>query len=809
MPSGLRRLAWSVAGMSVAALAYQLLLMRWLAIAHWHPFAVVIISLALLGHGASGSVLAVLGARAVRRFDALFPIAGLAFAAGTIACTWLASTIPFDGLELAWDPRQVAWLAALYVCLSLPFFFAASCFGLAFARFGHAIPMLYGADLLGAGAGALLALALVSVLPVEVAIACVSTLAALAACLSADGARARIACVAAAIVIAGVAFARPPLPPLNPFKSLAKAMLVPEARIVATRQGAYGWIAVVESPRVPLRHAPGLSLSNMQEPAAQLGVFVDGALAGVIVDRRDPNALAYLHRTTASLPYVLRPHARVLVLGAGTGSEVTQALAMQARSVEAVERNARLLRLVRAQGATFARGLYDDPRVRTLVADPRAFVRAAHARYDVIVLAGGGSAAAGGAGVQAVAEDYALTVEALRDLHDRLAPLGVLAITRFEKQPPRDLPKLFATAVEALREAGVARPGASLVVIRNWDAWTLLLRRGAFTDAEIARLRAFADEQGFDLVYHRGLQAREANRFHVLARDEAFLGTRALLSSRATDYVRDYKFDIAPTHDDRPYFANFFKWATLPELWRLRAQGAAVLLDSGYLLLVAALVQAIPIAIVLVLLPLFALPRAGAQGVSRWRASTYFIALGVGFMFVEIACLARLQLLVGHPLLAIGAGLAGFLAFAGAGSLFAQRWLAHATQDTKTIPRLAMLSVLAIGIALAWHMASFAAALAATPGWPPALRALASLVTIAPLAFAMGLPFPLGLTRLAREAPAFVPWAWGLNGCASVLAAIGALLVALEAGLVATLAIALVVYAIGVSTWRAAGPSRQ
>ena len=113
MSSGLRRLAWSVAGISVAALAYQLLLMRWLAIAHWHPFAVVIISLALLGHGASGSVLAALGARAVRRFDALFPLAALAFAAGMIACTWLASTIPFDGLELAWDPRQVAWLAAL------------------------------------------------------------------------------------------------------------------------------------------------------------------------------------------------------------------------------------------------------------------------------------------------------------------------------------------------------------------------------------------------------------------------------------------------------------------------------------------------------------------------------------------------------------------------------------------------------------------------------------------------------------------------------------------------------------------------
>ena len=66
----------------------------------------------------------------------------------------------------------------------------------------------------------------------------------------------------------------------------------------------------------------------------------------------------------------------------------------------------------------------------------------------------------------------------------------------------------------------------------------------------------------------------------------------------------------------------------------------------------------------------------------------------------------------------------------------------------------------------------------------------------------MGLPFPLGLSRLAREAPDFVPWAWGLNGCASVVAAIAALLIALHVGLVATLACALVVYALGAWAWR-------
>jgi predicted membrane-bound spermidine synthase len=800
MPARMLRLAVAIALVSAAALAYQLLLMRWLAIAHWHPLAVVIISLALLGHGASGSVLSALGARAVRRFDVLFPVAALAFAVTAVGGPWIARTMPFNGLELVWDPRQVAWLSALYLCLSVPFFFAACCFGLAFARFGGDIPRLYGADLLGAGVGAVLALLLLRWLPVASAIVVVSLLGALAALVVV---RVRTAAwLAVPVLLSATLVARePPTPRVNEFKALAKALLVRDARIIETRNGAQGWVAVLESPRVPLRYAPGLSLANLQEPAAQLGVYVDGDLAGVVTDRRDPSALAYLRHATSSLPYALRSRPRVLVLGAGTGGDVVQALAMGARSVDVVERDARLVALVRGPLSDFAGALYRDPRVRVHVADTRGYVRASHAQYDVIVLAAGGSAAAGSAGVQAVAEDYASTIEALHGMSARLAPNGILAVTRWEKQPPRDALKLFATTVAALREAGVADPGASLAMIRNWDAWTLVLERGAFTAAEIERLRTFADEHGFDLVHHPGLRAQDANQFNRLQRDEAYSGAQALLSPQATPYLHAYKFDIAPTRDDRPYFANFFKWDTLPELWRLRTQGAAVLLDSGYLLLVAALVQAVPLAAILVLLPLLVLPHVPRDtGFARWRAGVYFVALGIGFMLIEIACLSRLQLLVGHPLLAIGTGLSGFLLFAGAGSVYAQRWLAR---SPSTIARMAMFAVFAIGAGLAWHLLAFQGALAITATWPAWLRAVASLLTIAPLAFAMGLPFPLGLTRLAREQGAFVPWAWGLNGCASVVAAIAALLIALEVGLVATLLIALAVYVLGAWTWRA------
>ncbi|HEU0306662.1 MAG TPA: hypothetical protein VFR30_06810, partial [Lysobacter sp.] len=510
---------------------------------------------------------------------------------------------------------------------------------------------------------------------------------------------------------------------------------------------------------------------------------------------------------TSALPYAVRTPRSVLVLGAGGGMDVRQALALGARRVDAVELDPQRLRWVREDHAGYAGGLYDDPRVRTFAAEPRAFVRASATRYDLIVLAGGDSFASSGVGAQAASEQYALTVEALRDYWSRLAPRGLLVITRWSKQPPRDELKLFATAIAALREEGIGTPALQLAGIRNWDASTWLVARRPFTAGELARLKRFADAHGFDPVHLPGESSDPVQRFHVLEPPYLFDGTQALLSKRARAYLHDYKFAISPARDDRPYFGHYFRWRSLPELWRLREQGSAVLLDSGYLLLVAALLQAVPLALLLVLLPLRALPRPverASMPLSRLRAGIYFLALGLAFLLIEIATLSRLTLLVGHPLLAAGAGLAGFLLCAGAGSMHAQRWLSRheAGADAAIVARIRW-AVHAIAFGLLWQFVLFHVAHVYGPGWPVWARALLGLAGIAPLAFAMGLPFALGLSRLARTAPAFVPWAWGLNGCASVIAAILALLLAMAFGLRATLLIALALYALAAWIWPA------
>ena len=383
------------------------------------------------------------------------------------------------------------------------------------------------------------------------------------------------------------------------------------------------------------------------------------------------------------------------------------------------------------------------------------------------------------------------TVEAIADYYARLAPGGLLALTRWVKEPPREGPRLFATAVAALRTLGID-PGKRLAVIRGWQTSTLLVSNGDLSVADIGRLRAFCEKRGFDPVWFPGIGLDEVNRNHRVPRPWQYEAAVALLGNDAGQFLADYKFHIEPATDDRPYFFHFFRWALLPELIALRGQGGLTLLDTGYLVLVGTLAVAAPLSLVLVLAPLAALGRRPGNR-SRLRPGIYFLSLGLAFLFVEIACMQRYGLFVGQPLFATVAVLSGFLVFAGAGSLVASRLRDHARALRWVSGGIVLMLLLQV------------AALPPPPGIVDSMtaRVVLTLTLTAPLAFLMGMPFPLGLSRLAAESPAFIPWAWGINGCASVLSALLAGLLAVHFGFAAVLLMAAGLYAVAALTWSA------
>jgi hypothetical protein len=174
--------------------------------------------------------------------------------------------------------------------------------------------------------------------------------------------------------------------------------------------------------------------------------------------------------------------------------------------------------------------------------------------------------------------------------------------------------------------------------------------------------------------------------------------------------------------------------------------------------------------LVLVLLPARLL--AGRAGRPLRRATAaYFLLVGLGFLLVEVAALQRLVLLLGHPVHAFAVTLAAFLACAGIGSGVAARTeRARSNAHGPWFGRLELVASLVAGLAIL-HALAGPWLLARGLELPALARVALAVALVAPLAAAMGRPFPLALARVRAAAPALVPWAWGVNGCASVVAA--------------------------------------
>jgi hypothetical protein len=198
--------------------------------------------------------------------------------------------------------------------------------------------------------------------------------------------------------------------------------------------------------------------------------------------------------------------------------------------------------------------------------------------------------------------------------------------------------------------------------------------------------------------------------------------------------------------------------------------------------------------------------------VDRWRVAIYFLTIGFAFLFVEIASIQRFILFLSHPIYATAVVLCGFLVFAGVGSGFSPQvaaWVATGRASPTTKSWWGGIRLGAIELAVGGIVVVALLYLCILPPLFPLLTALPdapkvtiALLLIAPLAFCMGMPFPLALSRVSAWAPGLVPWAWGVNGCASVLSAILATLLAMNVGFTWVMLIAITLYLVAAATFR-------
>lgn len=790
--------------LSGCLLAYEVLLTRLFSIVLWHHFAYMIISAAMLGFGASGTALALLKEKIAPHIGAVYLIAATGMAFLMPLAFLLAQQVPFNPLELLWDGTQPAKLLAIYLLMMLPFFFGGLCIGLVLWHFGGNAGRIYAFDILGAGVGSLGVIGLLYVMPPHKVLIILAALGLVAAAIAVIELEMRPKWMAKAFF--GLALIVAAVPPGNwllthpsAYKDLSQTLNITGMRVIEERSSPLGQITVVESSRIPFRHAPGMSLNAMDEPPPQLAVFVDGNGPAVITRFDGELApLAYLDQLTSALPYHVlnEPHSRphVLVLGAGAGGDVLQALYHGAGKIDAVELDRNVIDLMQHRFRGFAGNLYTRPDVYVHEGEARGFVNTRDDRYDLIQVALLDSFGVASAGLYGLSESYLYTVEALQTYLNRLTPGGMLAITRWLSLPPRDSLKLFATAVAALERSGVSNPAARLAMIRGWKTVTLLVKHSDFTSDEIAAIKEFSRARSFDVAHYPGMRADEANHYNLLAQPYFYEGAVALLGTERQAFLDRYKFSIEPATDDRPYFFHFFKWSAAAELFALREQGGMALLDWSYPLLVATLMQAFVASILLVLAPLAVSRRR--RTLPTMRVALYFLAIGLAFMFMEIAFIQKFVLFLAHPLYAVAVVLCAFLVFAGVGSWLAERWRGRGSN------RNVSLAVMGIAALAVIYLAILPSVFQALIHLSDPAKIAISVALIAPLAVCMGVPFPTGMMRLASTAQDAIPWAWAINGFASVVGAVLATLLAIHLGFATVILLAVLIYALACAALR-------
>jgi hypothetical protein len=342
-----------------------------------------------------------------------------------------------------------------------------------------------------------------------------------------------------------------------------------------------------------------------------------------------------------------------------------------------------------------------------------------------------------------------------------------------------------------------------LLFIRSWRTSTILVSKSPFTPEEIERAAKFCDERSFDLAYYAGMPVDRANRYDVLKSPDYFDGAAALSGPKAETFISRYIFDVSATTDDRPYFSHFFRWSKAPALFRQLRRESLPLLELGFVFVLATLVQAVFASGLLILLPLICL---------RWRRGSsrdagpkprlsdflitgvYFASIGVAFMFLEMALLPKYTLLLSHPVYSVALVLGVLLVFAGCGSMSVRRFQAKG-------PWFLWISVAVIFFWVGFQAIAGDHLFSLAMGWSLGGRVLLAILFLSVLSFFLGWPFPSGLRNLAERYPDLVPWAWGINGCASVIGAVLGKFLAVSIGFHSLMFTACVLYLLALITY--------
>jgi hypothetical protein len=791
---------------SVGVLMQEILLTRIFSLTIWYHLAYLTISTALLGFAAAGSLLArkpewlTSGGRTLSAWSAAG--AGIAL---LVAMAWLGPR-PINPSALQGAPwTMFVGLLGYYVAVALPFMLGGIAVAAPLAAHAAHADRLYAADLLGAGLGCLAAVAALTFIDGATALfVCAAIFAAGAICYAPRAAQ-RLAFTALALgLLLGAPLADRVIEFLPaPSKALGNALRKPETEVFTTRWSPVNRVDVyrVGDRRGGWWAANGLSRSYRGKPPRTMTIQYDGHNGSDVLDTREPETLAMLDAHMLRTPYALRDQDRVLVIGVGGGIDILNALRRGASQVTGVDLQPITIELHHTLFADWTGDLARRPDVELVAGEGRHFARSGESRFDLLQITAVDTFSAQTTGAYVLAESYLYTVEAFLDYFSRLTDDGMVSIILGDViqplGPPPLVTRLALVGVEALARSGIDDPNQHILVVTAPSGLqsanhSLVVKKSPFTAEELARVQSFVSENGFRVdVSPEGERNLLAQVVHATP-----LEREALLAR--------YEFVLDPSTDDQPFFFNVLPFSSLigetDIFWMFPGS------STGLLVLVMMLAQALLLGAVLIVLPLVGKREQKLGRGPTVRFLLYFLGLGLGFLLIEISFVQKYVLLLGYPTYSLSVTIFSLIVSAALGAAVCRRgWGRPRRFLLGLLATTLVLVVLEVGV-LAWVRDAML-------GTSLTLRIATTFALQFPLGFALGMYFPTGLELLRRLDPQLVPWAWAVNGVASVAATVLAVILGIQLGFTWVAAIAAGIYAIGtlslvsgLPTDRPAGP---
>ena len=81
-------------------------------------------------------------------------------------------------------------------------------------------------------------------------------------------------------------------------------------------------------------------------------------------------------------------------------------------------------------------------------------------------------------------------------------------------------------------------------------------------------------------------------------------------------------------------------------------------------------------------------------------------------------------------------------------------------------------------------------------------RFLYTVLLVIPLGFFMGMPFPKGIAAVKEKRGEIIPWVWAINGCASVIGSIAAVIISIHLGFLVVIALSAVMYVLALVSYK-------